>query len=289
MSSIQPHAGFRIGHTTRQDDRTGVSVIVFDQPTLAAFEARGAAPGTRDTDLLKPGTLGQHIDAIVLTGGSTFGLQTVDGVMRQLAADGRGEPFSGVNIPLAPGAVVFDLANGNPAPPTADDGAAAVRDAMPVDSTARGRVGAGTGVRWGHTRPVGPAPGGFGIGQCILPEGGTITAVAVVNALGNLIHVSPDTREAFLSKAPPHPKEGEHTTLVTVITDVPVRHGDLIRLCVAAHDGLSNAIVPAHTMFDGDAAFVATTRQGDIAPPDLLRLFVATELAVERAIRDAIA
>lgn len=288
MSTIQPHAGFRIGHTTHETDRTGVSVIVFDEPTLAAFEARGAAPGTRDTELLKPGTLGQHLDAIVLTGGSSFGLQTTDGVLRQLAEDGRGELFGGMRIPLAPGAVVFDLANGNPVPPTPDDGAAAVRAAVPVESAGRGRVGAGTGVRWGHSRPEGPSPGGFGIGQCTLPEGGTVTAIAVVNALGNLIHASEDGREALLMHPPAHLKQGENTTLVAVITDVPVRHGDLVRLCVAAHDGLSNAIVPAHTMFDGDVAFAAATHQGDIAPNDLLRLYVATELAVERAIRDAI-
>lgn len=286
--SIQPHAGFRIGHTTRSDDRTGVTVIVFDEPTLAAFEARGAAPGTRDTELLRPGTLGQHIDAIVLTGGSTFGLQTIDGVMRQLADDDRGEPFGGIRIPLAPGAVVFDLANGNPVPPTPDDGAAAVRSAQPIERVVRGRVGAGTGVRWGHLRLEGPSPGGFGIGQVVLPEG-TVTAIAVVNAMGSLIHTAEDPRAAFLQTPPTRFQPGQNTTLVAVLTDIPVRHGDLVRLCIAAHDGLSNAIVPAHTMFDGDAAFAASTREGDIAPNDLLRLFVAAELAVEQAIRDAAA
>lgn len=287
MNHVQPHTGFRIGHVTKEDDRTGVTVIVFDEPTLTAGEVRGAAPGTRDFELLQPGTLGQLVDAIVLTGGSAFGLRTIDGAMAELVAQGRGLPFATARIPLVPGAVVFDLGNGNAVAPTIEDGAEAVRRAVPVESATTGRVGAGTGVRWGHLRPEGPSPGGFGIGQVRLPEG-MVTAVAVVNALGNVRAVAGDPRAHFLEQAGSAPQPGENTTLVAIITDVPCQHGDLVRLCVAGHDGLSNAIVPAHTMFDGDVVFTSGLQQGSIAPPALLRLYVAAELAVEAAITTAI-
>ncbi|MEJ7839046.1 MAG: P1 family peptidase [Thermomicrobiales bacterium] len=287
MAGIAPHAGFRIGHVTRTEERTGVTVLLFDAPTMTAAEVRGAAPGTRDLELLKPGMLGQSTDAIVLTGGSTFGLRTVDGALGQLAADGRGTTFGGVVIPLVCGAVVFDLANGSPTVPEVEDGAAAVRNALPVERVEIGRVGAGTGVRWGHLRTDGPSPGGFGIGQIRLPEG-IVTAVAVVNALGSVRAASPDVRTEFLERLSDSQQAGENTTLVAVVTDIECSHGDLVRLCIAGHDGLSNAIVPAHTMFDGDVVFTSTTNTGSIDPNNLLRLFIATELAVEAAIGQAI-
>lgn len=287
MSTIGPHPGFRIGHVTRIEERTGVTVLLFDAPTMTAAEVRGAAPGTRDLELLKPGMLDPATDAIVLTGGSTFGLRTVDGALGQLAADGRGMTFGGVKVPLVCGAVVFDLANGSATVPEVDDGAAAVRNAVSVSRAEIGRVGAGTGVRWGHLRTEGPSPGGFGIGQISLPEG-TVTAVAVVNALGSVRAASPDLRTEFLERSGVRQRAGENTTLVAVVTDIQCSHGDLFRLCIAGHDGLSNAIVPAHTMFDGDVVFVSTTNPGLIEPNDLLRLFIATELAVEAAIYRAI-
>jgi D-aminopeptidase len=287
LSTIQPHAGFRIGHVTRTDDRTGVTAIVFDEPALTAAEARGAAPGTRDLELLKPGMLGRVADAIVLTGGSSFGLRTIDGAIKQLVADGRGISFGGVSIPLVPGAVVFDLGNGPAIAPDVADGATAVREAVPVEDAATGSVGAGTGVRWGHLREGGPSAGGFGIGQVRLPEG-TITAAAVVNALGNVVAVDAAARRSFLDRPPVSPRAGENTTLISVITDVACDHGDLVRLCIAGHDGLARAIVPAHTMFDGDVVFASTTNPGAIETNALLRLFIATELAVESAIASAV-
>ena len=287
MTAIQPHPGFRVGHVTRLEDRTGVTAIVFDEPALTAAEARGAAPGTRDLELLKPGMLGRAADAIILTGGSSFGLRTVDGALSQLVADGRGVQFGNAIIPLVSGAVVFDLGNGPPVAPDVEDGAAAVNNAVPVEMTGAGRVGAGTGVRWGHLRADGPSPGGFGIGQVFLPEG-RVTAVAVVNALGNVLAASSDGRREFLDRPRPNLKSGENTTLVATVTDIACDHSDLVRLCIAGHDGLSNAILPAHTMFDGDVVFASTTHPGSIEPNDLLRLYVATQLAVEAAIASAI-
>jgi L-aminopeptidase/D-esterase-like protein len=272
---------------TRSDDRTGVTAIVFDQPALTAAEARGAAPGTRDLELLKPGMLGRVADAIVLTGGSSFGLRTIEGALDQLVADGRGLPFGNVRIPLVPGAVVFDLGNGPAVAPEVKDGATAVRSAVPVEEAATGQVGAGTGVRWGHLRDDGPSPGGFGIGQVRLAEG-MVTAVAVVNALGNVLVASPDDRSQFLSGPPANPRSGENTSLISVVTDVACDHSDLVRLCVAGHDGLARAIAPAHTMFDGDVVFASTTTIGQIEPNALLRLYIATELAVEAAIANAV-
>lgn len=287
MTEIRPHAGFGIGHVTRSDDRTGVTAILFDEPTLTAVEVRGAAPGTRDIEMLKPGMLGRSADAIVLTGGSTFGLRTVDGALAQLVADGRGLPFGSALIPLVPAAVVFDLGNGSAIVPDVEDGSAAIRDSVPIESASRGQVGAGTGVRWGHLRATGPSAGGFGVGQIELPEG-TITAVAVVNALGNVRSADSDIRREFLDRPKPDLVQGVNTTLVAIVTNIACDHGDLVRLCVAGHDGLSNAIVPAHTMFDGDVVFASSTNPGSIEPNDLLRLFVATQLAVEAAIDNAI-
>jgi D-aminopeptidase len=287
VSAIEPHAGFRIGHVTRTDDRTGITAIVFDEPALTAAEARGAAPGTRDLELLKPGMLGRVADAIVLTGGSSFGLRTIDGAIEQLAADGRGISFGGVSIPLVPGAVVFDLGNGPAIAPDVADGAAAIREALPVEDVATGSVGAGTGVRWGHLREQGPSSGGFGIGQTRLPEG-NVTAVAVVNALGNVVEADADVRRSFLDRPPIAPRAGENTTLISVVTDIGCDHSDLVRLCIAAHDGLAREIVPSHTMFDGDVVFASTTNPGRIETNALLRLFIATELAVESAIASAV-
>lgn len=286
MREFRPHPGFRIGHVTRSDDRTGVTAILFDEPTLTAVEARGAAPGTRDIELLKPGMLGRAADAILLTGGSTFGLRTVDGALAQLVADGRGMPFGSAIIPLVSAAVVFDLGNGPAIAPDVEDGATAIRNAVPVALAETGRIGAGTGVRWGHLRTTGPSVGGFGIGQIELPEG-MVTAVVVVNALGNVRSASSDIRREFLERPRPDLTQGKNTTLVAIVTNVACDHSDLIRLCVAGHDGLSNAIVPAHTMFDGDVVFASTTNSGTIEPNDLLRLFIATQLAVEAAIDNA--
>jgi len=287
MSHILPQPGFRIGHTTLEEARTGVTVIAFDDRTLTAVEARGAAPGTRELDAFAPGRLTPYADAIVLTGGSAFGLRSADGVMQALATRQRGFPTSAGPVPLVPAAVVFDLAHGEPVAPEASHGEAAFAAALPVEQVAQGRVGAGTGTRWNNLGMEDPVAGGFGIGQISLPEG-RITAVAVVNALGTVLSAGTDHRQALLQHQAPAPAPGEQTTLVAIITDIPCDHAALVRCCVAGHDALARSIAPAHTMFDGDVVFASTTQRGEIGIDQLLRLHIGAELAVEAAIASAV-
>lgn len=281
--------GVTIGHATDLEARTGCSVILFDEPALTAVEARGAAPGTRELDLLAPGRLVQRADAILFTGGSAFGLSAADGVVRALATAGRGFPTPAGPVPIVPAAVIFDLAVGRALAPDSTFGEAAVIDAGPIPGSPEGSVGAGTGATWGTIGGVDSiSPGGVGIAQQVI-DAGTVTAIAVVNAFGMIRASADDTidpRATFLTNgSAADPAAGQATTLVAVITTVVCNHDALIRCCVAAHDGIARMIVPAHTLVDGDVAFASSTSEGPIAPRDLMRLTIATELAVERAIR----
>ena len=283
--------GVRIGHATDHDARTGCTVVLFERPTLAAVEVRGAAPGTRELDLLGPGRMVQRADAILLTGGSAFGLSAADGVVRALAETGRGFPTAAGPVPIVPAAVIFDLAVGTATAPDAGFGRAAVENAGPITGMAEGPVGAGCGAVWGTILGAEfRRQGGIGLAQ--LPVGAnTVTAIAVVNALGVVgatFNPSLDPRPEFLNtdvmSNHDEPALGTATTLVVVVTTVPCNHDALIRCCVAAHDGMSRAVVPAHTLVDGDVAFAATVNEGAITPGDLMKLTLATELAVESAI-----
>jgi L-aminopeptidase/D-esterase-like protein len=272
-----------VGHATDEAGKTGCTVIAFDQPALSAVEVRGAAPGTRELDLLATGRTIQRADAILLTGGSAFGLRAADGVMRELAAQGRGVPTSAMPVPIVPAAVIFDLAQGSPNVPSADDGARALRSARALADVDTGTVGAGTGARWGTIVGTESAqPGGFGMAQIAVAER-VVTALVVVNAFG-VVSPDRDPRPAFLDRAPQAPPFGQSTTLIAIITDLPCTHDVLTRLCVAAHDGLARVVWPSHTMVDGDVAFASTTNDGPVDARTILPLTLATELAVETAI-----
>ncbi|HWV24859.1 MAG TPA: P1 family peptidase, partial [Thermomicrobiales bacterium] len=270
--------------TTDKVAKTGCTVIAFDTPALTAAEVRGAAPGTRELDLLAPGRTVQRADAIVLTGGSAFGLRTADGVMQALANMGRGFPTPAIPVPIVPAAVIFDLANGQPEVPSADDGATALRTAMPFSQAETGQVGVGTGAMCNTI--LGPAharPGGFGIAQ-IDVAGGTITAMIVVNAFG-VVDPEHDPRPIALDVLSGTNPFGQNTSLMAVVTDVACGHDVLIRMCVAAHDALARIVWPSHTIADGDVAFASTINEGPTDPGIVLPLSIATELAVEAAIR----
>lgn len=281
--TIRDVDGVSIGHTTLAPARTGCTVIVFDEPALTAAEVRGAAPGTREIDLLQPGRTVQRADAIVLTGGSAFGLRTADGVMTALANQGRGFPTPAIPVPIVPAAVIFDLANVQPEIPSSDDGAVAMRTAMPLSQVEVGQVGAGTGAQWGKITGQ-PKDGGFYLAQTAV-AGGTVTAAVVVNAMGE-IDPEIDPRGSAI-EAMSQGEFGNNTTLISVITDVPCSHEMLQRMCVSAHDALARVIWPSHTVADGDVAFASTvsTAVGDSALT--LPLCLATELAVELALRSA--
>lgn len=282
-TTVSDVTGVNIGHTTLAPARTGCTVIVFDEPALTAAEVRGAAPGTRELDLLQPGRTVQRADAILLTGGSAFGLRAADGVMTVLATMGRGFPTPAIPVPIVPAAVIFDLANIQPEIPSLDDGALALRTATPLSQVETGQVGVGTGARWGNITGT-PQDGGFYLAQVAVAEG-SITAAVVVNAMG-VIDPEVDPRP-FAIDAMTDPGFGHNTTLMAVITDVACSHQTLQRMCVSAHDALARVIWPSHTMADGDVAFASTVSNAPVEHDLTMPLCLATELAVEAALRRA--
>lgn len=283
--TIRDVTGVTIGHTTLAPAKTGCTVIAFDEPALTAAEVRGAAPGTRELDLLRPGQLVQRADAILLTGGSAFGLRAAHGVVTALANQGQGVPTPAIPVPIVPAAVIFDLANVTPEIPSEDDGALAFRTAAPLSQVETGQVGVGTGATWGKMLGEdGAQAGGFGMAQVEI-LGGTVTACVVVNAFG-VVQPRDDARGMLLEGANAAPF-GQNTTLVAVVTDLRCDHGTLTRMCVAAHDALARTIWPSHTLADGDVAFASTVNEGPADRMAIMPLTIATELAVEEAIRHA--
>lgn len=282
-------ATFTIGHWTDPDVITGCTVVLFDRLVPAAFEARGGAPGTRETDLLRPSASVRSVDAIMLSGGSAPGLSSADGVMRYLRERQRGFPTAAGPIPIVPAAIIFDLAVGQAVSPNADDGYAACVAAVDPDSIERGAVGAGIGARVGAVdRSRFPRQGGFGAAS-VTTTAGTVSAYLVVNAAGEIItpDLDMDVRESLLTV--PLPGEGrESTTIGVVVTDAEVDHRTLERMTIAAHDGMARMIRPCHTAFDGDAIFTVGLRYGVVDLRVTSLLCIATELAVERAILDAV-
>jgi L-aminopeptidase/D-esterase-like protein len=278
--------GVAVGHWTDADARTGCTVIRFDAPALTAVDVRGAAPGSRELDLLGHGRTVQRPDAILLTGGSAFGLGAADGVVRWLAERDRGFPTPAGPVPIVPAAVIFDLGTGAATWPDAGAGYAATDRARQLDALEIGPVGAGTGATIGS---IGGAAtrqrGGFVAAQIRIDEG-TVSAFAVVNAFGTLATPdAPDPRAAALAGSPGRVPFGEATTLLACVTDIALDHAALHRMTVAMHDALARSIVPAHTMVDGDIAFASTLRAGPAPPPELsMRACLAAELAVEAAI-----
>jgi L-aminopeptidase/D-esterase-like protein len=280
-----------VGHATDQENQTGCTAILFSQPALCAVDVRGGAPGTRETDLLQPGSLVQRVDAILLTGGSAFGLSAADGVMSYLRDQGRGFPTSAGPVPIVPAAVLFDLSVGNPVAPNAHMGMIACEQATAIEIAPWGRVGAGRGATVANITGS-PIPGGIGW-QRIPFAGGSVTAIAVVNALGVVPRTAmsfpeEDVRSGLLSGVDSG-ESRENTTLVALLVDAPAGKDALIQLAISAHDGIARAIVPCHTPFDGDLVF-SVGLQAQRANDDRasLALCIASELATEAAIRNAV-
>ncbi len=287
MASLNDVGGFRIGHWTNERAQTGCTVLCFDRPTLAACDVRGAAPGSRELALLAPGRAEQQPDAIVLTGGSAFGLAAADGVMRWLKERDRGYPSPAGAIPIVPAAVIFDLMTGTAVAPDADAGYHAIDVATEISQTPVGSVGAGTGATYGNIRVAQSyRPGGIAVSQIRLDES-VVTAVVVLNAYGDrAASDATDPRQALIER-PGAPPIGESTTLMACITDIPLDHEALQYVTVAMHDGLARSIVPAHTMVDGDIAFAVSLDQSTPrGVAQSMRMAIAAEIAVETAIHD---
>ena len=280
-STITAVPGIEVGHWTDLDAASGVTVISLPEPNLAAFEARGGAPGTRETALLAPSMKIETIQAIVFSGGSAFGLASADGVMTELAAAGRGHPTPAGPVPIVPAAILYDLFVGQNIPPTAADGAAAYR-AKSSEPVQLGSVGAGTGAtvsKWTGFENMKKA----GIGSSATRVGAaTLGVLAAVNAVGDVVRLDGTWMTGGPTLAAPE-IEGfrQNTTLVTVATDAKLSKSDLLRLCVRSHDALAATLRPAHTRYDGDIVFAVSCGEEDA---DLDALGEATFAAVAAAI-----
>lgn len=284
--------GLRVGHWTDTEAVTGVTVLVPPLPNVATVEVRGAAPGTRETALLGPSMKVEEVHAIVLAGGSAYGLAAADGVTRALEADAIGyQTFAGI-VPIVPAAILFDLGIGDPSVrPGPDEGEAAYRAASdgPVEM---GSVGAGTGALAAGWRGFDHLRKG-GVGSAAVTVGDAIVgALVAVNAVGDVFTLEgePLTGGSPVPALAPvgEPRPLENTTLVVVATDAALPRGPLSRLCVQAHDAIAACVRPSHTRYDGDVAFAVSCGETE-ADPDALgtAAFVATARAIEAAIRSA--
>jgi L-aminopeptidase/D-esterase-like protein len=275
--------GIKVGHFTRSERPTGCTVILPPPDTIASVDVRGSAPATRETDLLNPVNNVQVVHAVVLSGGSAFGLDSATGVMRFLEEQGIGYEARGVKIPIVPGASLIDLAfGGNPKiRPDADCGykaAAAATDA-PV---AEGNVGAGAGATVGKLGGLeGAMKAGIGTSAITLPNGLIVSAIAAVNAAGDII--DPATGQVIagmrtaggkaLADARKHlrtgswgqpPRAGENTTLGVIATNAKLTKVEAQKVAQMAHDGYARAISPVHTPGDGDTIFALATGSLDL-------------------------
>jgi L-aminopeptidase/D-esterase-like protein len=285
---------------------TGTTVILTPPATVGAVDVRGGAPGTRETDLLDPANSVRYVDAVVLTGGSAYGLAAADGVMRWLEEHGRGVVMdSGVGedlVPIVPAAVIFDLPVGGwTLRPTSEFGYTAAQNAGTYVAT--GTIGAGVGARAGVLK------GGVGNASVVLDSGVTVGALVVVNSFGDV--VDPATGlpwmnflAADLDLNPPPPaqvagfaalvaeaaqREALNTTVAVVATDAALGPSACRRVAVAAHDGLARAIRPAHTPLDGDTVFALATGVVDVPPSQALPVSLSPETELTAAVGAAAA
>lgn len=266
--------GLLVGNAEDHGLRSGATVLLGQAPFVAAVQVMGGAPGTRETDLLAPDKLVQQVDAIVLSGGSAFGLDAASGVVDGLRAAGRGFAVGTARVPIVPAAILFDLLNGgakdwvqNPYPALGRQALAAATRGF-----ALGSVGAGTGAVTANLK------GGLGSASAVLDNGLTVGALVAVNALGRVtVGEGPQfwaapwemgaefgglgLPDAFDPGAEPAPVKrlGEATTIAIVATDAVLTQAQVQRMATAAQDGMARAIVPSHTPFDGDLVFAAAT------------------------------
>lgn len=306
MKTSVDFAGIRLGHATHQDYHTGCTVFLCPDGTLGSVEARGPAPGSRELAVLAPDKPDdKEVDAVVLTGGSAFGLATADGVMRYLSERGIGHPTPIRPVPIVPAAVVFDLGlNTAQFTPDAASGYAACAAAESFDGAIeQGNVGAGAGVlvgKWAGFQHM--MKGGFGVASMRYEEV-VVAAAAVVNAVGDVVNEdgrvlagARDGASGWMADQNPLrfvdwravPFAGVNTTLVIVATNAVLSRSELARLTHQAHNGIAIAVRPSHTRHDGDVAFSLSTEQVP-GPFDLVcnMAVAATSEAIRNGVRHA--
>lgn len=310
-NSLVDVAGIWVGHATRRGEGwlSGTTVVLTpDGGAAAGVDVRGGGPGTRETDVLDPRNMVQRVHAVVLSGGSAFGLAAADGVMERLFAAGIGLPMgrAGEVVPIVPAAVVFDLGRGGDFTCRPDrstgteayDAAVAGSADGAAGPVAQGVVGAGTGAKAGGLK------GGIGSASAVLPDGTTVAALAVVNPLGS--GVDPDTGELYAARfalpgefppltRPSDDEVAEHraevdaqlaalrpgtaTTIGVVATDATLTKAQCAKVSGIAHDGMARAIRPVHTMSDGDTVFTLAT--GARPAPDAIGVHGLLEAAAD--------
>lgn len=306
-NAITDVAGLRVGSAEDFDVMTGTTVIVPDAPAVCAVDVRGGGPGTRETDLLAAENLVDAVDALVLSGGSVYGLAAADAVVAAFGATARGFRVGpGLKpAPIVPGAILFDLANGGnkdwgSAPPYARLGAAALAAAS--ETVRQGSVGAGTGAMAGGVK------GGLGTASLALPDGGVVGALAAVNSWGSVL--MPGTNafwawpfeigDEFGAARPPAGWRADaldwglakrsalpraNTTLAVVATDIALTPAQARRLAMMAQDGLARAIRPVHAPFDGDVVFALSTGARPLPDPAPFALAVLGAAAADTLAR----
>jgi L-aminopeptidase/D-esterase-like protein len=296
-------AGLRVGQAEDMALRTGVTVVLPDSPVRTVVDIRGGAPGTRETDALDTSSLGVKTDAIVISGGSAFGLDAASGVMAWLSGAGRGfELKPGTpRIPIVPAAVIFDFAGDTKFAPDANPYARLGRQAVAsaAEDFALGNAGAGLGAI------VGAYKGGVGSASAVIDEALCVGALVVVNAVGSPLIPGTDVFWAFALEQgsefggrrlrgplpemvldlPPDGKgrlaAGTNTTIAIVATDADLSASELKRVAIMATDGLARAIRPVHTPFDGDSLFALTTAENPVRGDRLRELTRIGTLAAD--------
>lgn len=315
IGAITDVPGIRVGHATEREARTGCTVVLCGEAgAICGVDVRGAAPGTRETDLLDPSNLVERVHAIALAGGSAFGLDAASGVMKFLEERSIGFDARVARVPIVPAAVIFDLAVGNPhIRPDAAMGYQSCVNAS-SDGVAEGQVGAGTGAMVGKIAGMDFASqGGIATASTKLAGGVSVGALVVVNAFGDIIDPASgkilsgarrpdgrgflDTQQAISGSQSQADKKGgtqklahpftgvENTTLAVVATDARLTKAQARKVAQMAHDGLARAIQPVHTMFDGDTVFALST--GTLAADVTTVGAVAAELLTRAVVRVA--
>lgn len=287
--SITSIAGIRVGHWSDLEAGTGCTVVLCEQAVAAGVDVRGAAPATRETDLLRPGSLVGRAHAILLTGGSAFGLDAASGVMRYLEERDVGVQTHAGKVPIVSAAALFDLGFGRAdVRPDARAGYAACQAAT-AQPPEEGSVGAGTGATVAKRRGQGGAiKGGIGSAAQELESGVIVAALVAVNAVGSIF--DPWTNQAIATPRPvkePEPEPliaGENTTIGVIVTNALLDTTGAGRLATLGHDGLALAIRPAHTLFDGDTLFAVSVAQAGAPPVDPVSLHEAATNVVAQAV-----
>lgn len=302
-------AGLKVGNAENQQIKTGVTVLVGEKPFVASVDVMGGSPGTRETDLLAPDKLVDQVDALVLSGGSAFGLDAASGVTDALARQGRGFAVGDMRIPIVPGAILFDLLNGGDknwgTNPYRALGEEALGNAS--EDFALGSAGAGTGALCAGTK------GGLGSASLVLENGITIGALVGANPTGSV--TMGDSRHFWASAFEIDGEFGEfgpapgpisfadsvltkhhmrnaiaNTTIAIVATDAALNSAQAKRMAVAAQDGMARAISPSHTPIDGDLVFAVSTGEKSLNDPilDAIELGHGAAICLARAISRAV-